>query len=107
MARKSLDQMQNQLKNEILTLGSMVEAATQSAVSALLALDPAAARVVMARDHLINEKRHAIENAVLVQIATQQPMAHDLRFLTAILEIIGEMERMGDYAKGIAKVVIL
>ncbi len=54
----------------------------------------------------INEKRFAIENAIIITIATQQPMARDLRTLAAILEIITELERMGDYAKGIAKVTM-
>jgi phosphate transport system protein len=57
-------------------------------------------------DASINEKRFAIENAIIITIATQQPMARDLRTLTAILEIITELERIGDYAKGIAKVTI-
>ena len=55
---------------------------------------------------LINEKRYAIENSILILIATQQPLAHDLRLLAALLEISAEIERMGDYAKGIAKVVV-
>ncbi len=107
MSRKSFDSRMSQLKDEVLTLGSMVEQATLKAVAALLERDAISAQVIYERDHLINEKRYAIENAVLVQMATQQPMAHDLRFLAAILEIIAELERMGDYAKGIAKVVIL
>ena len=57
-------------------------------------------------DHLINEKRYAIENAMMILIATQQPMARDLRLMAAILEVITELERMGDYAKGIAKVTM-
>jgi phosphate transport system protein len=55
---------------------------------------------------MINEKRYAIENAILILIATQQPIARDLRQLAAMLEVITEIERMGDYAKGIAKVTI-
>ncbi|HPS41701.1 MAG TPA: phosphate signaling complex protein PhoU, partial [Anaerolineaceae bacterium] len=53
-----------------------------------------------------NAKRYAIEEQVLITIATQQPMAHDLRLLASILEIAGELERMGDYAKGIATINI-
>ena len=55
---------------------------------------------------MINEKRFDIEEQVMILIATQQPMAHDLRLLASILEIIAELERMGDYAKGIAKINI-
>jgi phosphate transport system protein len=97
----------DKIKDEVLILGSMVEQSTLSSVAALAARNVDAARVIYQRDEQINDKRYAIENAVLVQIATQQPMAHDLRFLAAILEIINELERMGDYAKGIAKIVLL
>jgi len=84
----------------------MVEQAMVDAVDALKRRDQEAARRVYHNDHLINEKRFAIENATLITIATQQPMAHDLRFLAAILEVDIELERMGDYAKGIARIVI-
>ena len=68
--------------------------------------DSATARQVLAEDADINGKRNAIESAVMIVMATQQPMAHDLRLLAGILEIATELERMGDYAKGIAKLVI-
>jgi phosphate transport system protein len=106
MTRTSLDQSILQLKNELLLLGKMVEEATDSAVDALLQADIALAKQVYYNDVLINEKRYAIENAVLIQIATQQPAARDLRFLSAVLEVIGQLERMGDYAKGISKVAM-
>ena len=62
------------------------------------------AQKIADQDEDINEKRFAIENAILILIATQQPMARDLRLLAAMLEVAGELERMGDYAKGISKV---
>ncbi len=89
-----------------LLLGSMVEEATLQSVNALVQRNLLAARQVYDGDALVNEKRFAIENAILVLMATQQPMAHDLRFLAAILEVITELERMGDYAKGTAKICI-
>jgi len=55
-------------------------------------------------DKEINKKRFAIENQLMILIATQQPMAHDLRLLASTMEIISELERMGDYAKGIANI---
>jgi phosphate transport system protein len=73
-------------------------------VDALKRRDLVTARRIYRNDQLINEKRYAIENAILILIATQQPMARDLRLMAAILEVITELERMGDYAKGIAKV---
>ena len=60
----------------------------------------------MQGDKEINEKRYEIEEQLMILIATQQPMAHDLRLLASILEIISELERMGDYAKGIANINI-
>ena len=58
-------------------------------------------------DIVINNKRYNIEMRVLTLIATQQPMAGDMRLLAAILEIVTELERIGDYAKGIGKITIL
>lgn len=106
MTRELLTRQIKQLHDEVLLLGSMVEQATYNAINTLKTRDVKAARSVFDDDMSINEKRYAIENAVLITIATQQPMAHDLRTLAAILEIITELERMGDYAKGIAKVTM-
>jgi phosphate transport system protein len=104
MPRELLDDKIKQLEDQVLLLGSMVEQATLSAVESLKNRDVIFSQKILADDQLINEKRYAIENNVLITIATQQPMAHDLRLLAAILEIISELERMGDYAKGIAKI---
>jgi phosphate transport system protein len=82
----------------------MVEQAILNAIDALKRRDLEAARRVYNDDDLINEKRYAIENRALILFATQQPIAHDLRLLAAMLEVITELERMGDYAKGIAKI---
>jgi phosphate transport system protein len=59
---------------------------------------------VLLADRKVNQKRFDIESSTLLVIATQQPMAHDLRLLAAILEVAGELERIGDYAKGNAKI---
>ncbi len=106
MPRETLDRHIHRLQDEILLLGSMVENATIKAMDALKNHDMKAARQVYTHDQVINEKRYAIENAILIIMATQQPMAHDLRVLAAHLEITAELERMGDYAKGIAKVTL-
>ena len=106
MPRDTLDRQLQHLKDEVLLLGSMVEQAMLAAVDALKRRDQTTAKQIYRRDPLINEKRYAIENAILILIATQQPMARDLRMMAAILEVTTELERMGDYAKGIAKVTI-
>ena len=106
MPRQTLDREIHHLQDEVLLLGSMVEQALLNAIDALKRRDVESAKHVYLNDDLINEKRYAIENRVLILFATQQPIAHDLRLLAAILEVITELERMGDYAKGIAKIVM-
>src|SRR5918911_1107411 len=94
------------LQDEVLVLGSMVEKATLRAVDALRQRDVAAARAIDAEDALINRKRFEIEEASMLLMATQQPMASDLRQLAAILHIVTDLERMGDYAAGIAHICV-
>jgi phosphate transport system protein len=108
MPRETLDRKIRHMYDEILVLDSMVENAALSAVEALKKRDIESARRIYAEDSNINAKRFELENDLIVTIATQQPiMAHDLRLLASIYEVIGELERMGDYAKGIAKIVLL
>lgn len=104
--RKTFENEIQQLKDEMLLLGSMVEQQILEAVEALKKRDVEAARHIYDTDAQINAKRYAIEEKVMIVIATQQPMARDLRLLASILEVSGELERMGDYAKGIATVNI-
>ncbi len=104
--RKTFEEDIRHLKDELLVLGSMVEDAILGAVEALKKRDIEASRRIYDTDAQINARRFAIEEQVMVLIATQQPMAHDLRLLASILEIAGELERMGDYAKGIATINI-
>ncbi|MEW5827514.1 MAG: phosphate signaling complex protein PhoU [Chloroflexota bacterium] len=102
MLRKTFENELQQVKDDILVLGSMVEQAVLASVEALKKRDPQASQKVIETDRKVNEKRFEIENQVMVLIATQQPMAHDLRLLASILDVASEIERMGDYAKGIA-----
>jgi phosphate transport system protein len=95
------------LQDEVLVLGSMVEKATLRAVDALRERDLAAAHAIEAEDTLLNRKRFEIEEAALLLMATQQPMASDLRRLAAIVHIVTDLERMGDYAAGIARICVL
>jgi phosphate transport system protein len=94
------------LQDEVLVLGSMVEKATLRAVDALRERDVAAAHAIEAEDTLLNRKRFEIEETALLLMATQQPMASDLRRLAAIVHIVTDLERMGDYAAGIAHICI-
>jgi len=94
------------VQEEVLVLGSMVEKAVLRSVDALRNRDTATARIIEVEDALINKKRFEIEEAALMLIATQQPMASDLRRLAAVLQIVTDLERMGDYASGIARICI-
>jgi phosphate transport system protein len=94
------------LQDEVLVLGSMVEKATLRSIEALRDRDLAAAQVILIEDGLLNRKRFEIEEAALLLIATQQPMASDLRRLAAIVHIVTDLERMGDYAAGIARIAL-
>jgi phosphate transport system protein len=82
----------------------MVEQAILTSVESLKKRDLKSAEGILKSDLLINTKRFEIENKLMILIATQQPMAHDLRLLASCMEIISELERMGDYAKGIANI---
>ena len=104
MLRKTFESEIKQVKDDVLVLGSMVEQAILDSVEALKKRDIKASEKILQADRDINKKRFEIENQLMILIATQQPMAHDLRLLASIMEIISELERMGDYAKGIANI---
>jgi phosphate transport system protein len=107
MPREAFERELQRLQEAVLVLGSLVENAILESVDILKRRDMVAAERLIARDRIINEKRFQTENDALVLIATQQPMAGDLRTIAAVLEITTELERIGDYAKGIARVSIM
>ncbi len=107
MPREKFEHDLRRLHDEILALGAMAERAVEESVQALKSQDLGKAEKIIEADRHINERRYAIENEALTLIATQQPMAGDLRDLAAILEIASELERMADYAKGIANIALM
>jgi len=107
MPRETFERELHGLEDDVLVLGSMVEKAVLSSVDVLKRQDLASAKALIAADRVINEKRFAIESDSLALIATQQPLAGDLRSLAAILEIATELERIGDYGKGIARITLM
>ncbi|NLT73515.1 MAG: phosphate signaling complex protein PhoU [Chloroflexi bacterium] len=104
MLRRRFEGELKRLQDEVLGLGYAVQRAITEAVDGLKVRNLDVSQQIIAGDSEINRKRFQIEADVLVLIATQQPMARDLRALAAILDIIRELERTGDYAKGIAKI---
>ena len=105
--RTTLDRQLTLLQEEVLALGGMVEKSIARAIDSLTRRDVEAAEQVVKDDDYIDIKRFEIEERSIDLIATQQPMARDLRFLVTILHIAVELERLGDYAEGIAKINVL
>jgi phosphate transport system protein len=102
-SRGLFDQQLTDLRDNILYLGDIVKTAIEQAVRALKEQDEDLARQVVSGDEAINVKRYEIEEQCLTLIATQQPAASDLRAIVAAIHIVTELERMGDYAAGIAE----
>jgi len=105
--RESFDRHLHELQDEVLVLGSMVEKAITRSVEALKRRDLELAERVVAEDAKINQKRFDIEEMCVELIVTQQPMAGDLRVIIAVLNIIVDLERIGDHAEGIAKIALM
>jgi phosphate transport system protein len=96
-----------EIQDDILTMGSMVSKALLRSIDALRNRDLELAGQIITDDQKVNGKRFEIEEKCIELIATQQPMASDLRIIIAILNITTEIERIGDYAVGIARIVIM
>ena len=104
MPREDFDLQLNQLQLEVETLAQIVGKSINRAVDALKRRDLEASQQVVNDDDYIDQKRFEIEDRCVDLIATQQPMARDLRAIIALLHIVVELERMGDYAEGISKI---
>ena len=107
MLRIDLDRQLGQLQQEVISLAEIVDKATMRSVEALKQRDLTESQQLVQEDDYIDQKRYEIEERCIDLIATQQPMAGDLRAIIALLHITVELERMGDYAEGIAKISLL
>jgi len=107
MPRQDFEQHLQSLQEELLTLGSLVEEAISRSTEALVTRNLTLARQVITGDLVINQKRYDIEELCVELIATQQPMARDLRIIVAVLNMIVDLERIGDHAEGNAKIAIM
>ncbi|MCL4459674.1 MAG: phosphate signaling complex protein PhoU [Chloroflexi bacterium] len=107
MPREAFERQLQGLQDDLLVLGSMVDKAIDRSVEALKRRDVEMAKQVIKDDAEINKKRFEIEENCLLLIATQQPMATDLRVIAAVMNIIVELERMADHAEGIGKIVVM
>ena len=107
MLRIDLDRQLGQLQQEVISLAEIVDKATMRSVEALKQRDLTESQQLVQEDDYIDQKRYEIEDRCVDLIATQQPIAGDLRAIIALLHITVELERIGDYAEGIAKISLL
>jgi len=106
-SRATFDRQLHSLQDETLLLGNMVEKAIELSVDALTRLDADLARRIIEDDKRINAQRYQLEESAVRLIAMQQPLAGDLRLIASVIHIATDLERMGDYAAGIAKIVVM
>jgi len=107
MTRDLFNAELRQLQDDVLVLGSMTEKAIMDSMEALRDGDAAWSRKIVEDDKRINAKRFEIEDRTMFVIASQQPMATDLRSLASVLYIITDLERMADHAEGIARINLM
>ena len=106
MPRETFEAELAALKERLLHLGAMVADAQRSAVQALAKRDEGIARDVIAQDQTVNQLQHEIDEECVFLIASQQPVARDLRMIMSVSSIASELERMADHAKGIANLAL-
>ncbi len=106
MARQLFEEQLRELVESLLAMGQMVDETIDRSIQALAQQDVELARQIIEFDEQINATQHEIDEKCLVLIATQQPMASDLRAILAISNIAAELERIGDYTEGIARLVL-
>ena len=106
MPREHYVQQLRSLQDDLLRLAGLAEVAVGRAITALQNQDVEEARRIIADDDIIDRQQYALEDRALLLIARQAPMAVDLRTISAVISIASELERIGDYAEGIAKIAI-
>ena len=104
--REALDREEALIRDAVLRMGSLVEAAIRESSRSLTTHDAALALDVIKGDAIINEAQRGVSRLIAVTIATQQPVARDLRYLLTLDHVTYELERMGDHASSVAKAVI-
>ena len=104
--RTKFDEQLRQLGMEMTHMGNLIEKNIQDAVQALLSQDTETARRIMAEDELVDQEQKKIENICFQLLIQQQPVARDLRTITAALKMVTDMERIGDHAADISELTI-
>ncbi len=103
--REALDRGEREIKDQVLRMASLVEQQIRDAISALVGRDAEQASIVVAADAKVNDAQREASALITTMIATQQPVARDLRFLLSLDRVTYELERMGDHAGDVAKQV--
>ena len=107
MTRAQFASQIHELRDDVVAMSSMTDKAMSQSMTALKRQDVDLARRVVAEDRAINQQRWQIEERALLLIATQAPMAGDLRLISSVIHIGTELERMADHAAGNAKIVVM
>lgn len=105
--RKRFIQNISYLNNEMVEMGMMIESNIQRALEALIKNDSEAAKKVISDDLEVNSKQRKIEDICFDLLIKQQPVASDLRMITAAMKIVTDMERIGDHAADISEISLL
>lgn len=105
--RRKFDEQLKQLGNELIQMGTMIEAAIQETIKAFFNQDVETAKKIIAEDAMVNQAQKKIETICFQLLIQQQPVAHDLRTITAAMKMVTDMERIGDQAADIAELTIM
>lgn len=107
MSREQFHRQINQLLDGVIEMGSMVDRAIERSMMALVERDAVSAREVIARDADVNQMNFHLQNSCISLLSLQAPMAGDLRVIVSVTSVLDNLERMGDHAEGIAKIVVM
>jgi phosphate transport system protein len=107
MPRELFQKQMEELQDSVLEMGSMVDRAVERAMTALLDRDPVLAQAVVENDKNVNAMNYEGQNDCITLIAREAPMAGDLRLIVSVAAILTDLERMGDHAEGIARIVLM
>ena len=105
--RTKFDEQLNQLNQELMRMGTMIEEQIQKAVVAFMKQDTELARIIMDNDTDVDREEKKIENICFNLLMQQQPVARDLRTISAAMKMVTDMERIGDHAADISEMTIL
>lgn len=105
--RSKFDEQLNQLNKEMMNMGVMIEESIQKAIKALMKQDVDLATEIMTADEEVDRQQKKIEQICFNLLIQQQPVARDLRMITAAMKMVTDMERIGDHAADISEMTVV